>query len=246
MDPDLAAVLRFKREHRLRAVERVEPLDDPPGALAAVTPSLHHVYELNLVLAPADAAGTGSRRRARGSGCRRRASTGTAPGAAFPPGWDVERELVMVRRRPSDRAPAATGPRPARGAGRARPVGGGVPRPSPHARDPEVRRQLIAQHERWEAGAPGFQRLGIAEGGRIVAWCRVYDDGRLAEIDAVGVLPAERGRGLGRALMEGVLERIPAGRTVFLIAEEEDWPRHLYARLGFDAVGACVGATRQG
>ena len=46
--------------------------------------------------------------------------------------------------------------------------------------------------------------------------------------------------------MEGVLERIPAGRTVFLVAEEQDWPRQLYARLGFDAVGGCVGATRQG
>jgi GNAT superfamily N-acetyltransferase len=244
MAPDLEAALRFKREHRLRAVERVEPVEELPGALAAATPSLRHVYELNLLLAPADAAGARITAACVRLGLPKARIDGDAAGAAFPLGWDVERELVMVRSRPSDREP---------GPDRVRPVGleelgpseEEFLRPGLHALDPEVRRQLIAQHERWEAAAPAFQRLGIAEDGRVVAWCRVYDDGTLAEIDAVGVLPAARGRGLGRALMEGVLEHIPAGRTVFLIADEQDWPRRLYARLGFDAVGVCTGATRR-
>jgi ribosomal protein S18 acetylase RimI-like enzyme len=60
----------------------------------------------------------------------------------------------------------------------------------------------------------------------------------------VGVLPPERGRALGRTLMDGVLARIPDGRTVFLVAEADDWPRRWYARLGFDAVAELVGATR--
>lgn len=245
MEPDLAAVLRFKRAHRLRAVERAQPVDGLPGALALSTPSLRHVYELNLVLAPPDAPPAELAAACARLELPKARLDGDAPGAAFPAGWTVERELAMVRRRPSDRPP---------GAQRVRAVGleelaaseEEFLRRSPHARDPEVRRQLIAQHERWEGAAPAFQRLGIAEDGRVLAWCRVYDDGQLAEIDAVGVLPDERGRGLGRALMEGVLEHIPAGRSVFLLAEEDDWPRQLYARLGFDTVGACVGATRSG
>jgi GNAT superfamily N-acetyltransferase len=241
---DLAAALAFKREHRLRAVERVEPVQELPGALAAQTPSLHHVYELNLVLAPADAPGERVADACARRGLPKARLDGDATGAGFPPGWDVERELVMVRRRPPDRAPGPDRVRPV-GLAELDPSEEEFLRPALHAREPEIRRQLIAQHERWEAAAPAFQRLGIAEHGRVVAWCRVFDDGRLAEIDAVGVLPAERGRGLGRALMEGVLEHIPPGRTVFLVADEDDWPRRLYARLGFDAVGTCTGATRR-
>ena len=203
------------------------------------------MHELNLVLAPADAPGERIAAACARLGLPKARLDGNGAGAAFPPGWDVERELVMVRRRPSDRPPGEL---------RVRPVGlaGSRPRrrsscaPRPHARDPEVRRQLIAQHERWAAGRARLPAPRDRRGRRIVAWCRVYDDGRLAEIDAVGVLPAERGRGLGRALMEGVLERILPGRTVFLVADEQDWPRHLYARLGFDVAGGCVGATRRG
>jgi ribosomal protein S18 acetylase RimI-like enzyme len=241
-----AAALRFKREHLLRAVERVERLDDPPGALAARTPSLPHVYELNLVIGPATAGGAALAAAAARLGLPKVRVEDGASGVTFPPGWDADRELVMVRRRASDRPPA--------GAHAVRPLGVEELAPSdeaflrtgPHDHPAEVRRQLVAQHERWEAAAPRAARLGIAEAGRVVAWCRVYDDGTLTEIDAVGVLPAERGRGLGRALVEGVVERIPPERTVFLVADEDDWPRRLYDRLGFDVVGVRLGATRAG
>jgi GNAT superfamily N-acetyltransferase len=77
-----------------------------------------------------------------------------------------------------------------------------------------------------------------------VAWCRAYDDGALFELDDVGVLRGRRGRGLGRELVAGVVAAAPPGRVPFLFADADDWPRHLYERLGFAAVGERLGATR--
>jgi hypothetical protein len=42
----------------------------------------------------------------------------------------------------------------------------------------------------------------------------------------------------------GVLAAAPPDRVPFLLADAADWPRHLYERLGFTAVGERLGATR--
>jgi GNAT superfamily N-acetyltransferase len=113
----------------------------------------------------------------------------------------------------------------------------------PDTRDPEVRRQLVVQHDHWARGAAVARRIGVVEDGHVVAWCRLYDDHRVTEIDAVGVLPDRRGEGLGRALLEGALARVPRDRMLFLCADAEDWPKRLYGKLGFDVVGERIGAT---
>jgi hypothetical protein len=46
-----------------------------------------------------------------------------------------------------------------------------------------------------------------------------------------------------------VLAAVEAARTagaahVFIVAEEDDWPKDLYARLGFDRVGRIAGFLR--
>jgi RimJ/RimL family protein N-acetyltransferase/predicted GNAT family acetyltransferase len=77
---------------------------------------------------------------------------------------------------------------------------------------------------------------GFADG-QIAAYCELRSDGRTAQIEDVATLPAFRGRGLGRAVVQFALE--DAQRThdlVFLEALEDDWPRELYAKLGFDVV----------
>ena len=76
-----------------------------------------------------------------------------------------------------------------------------------------------------------------------MAWCRVYDDNGVSEIDAVGVLPDRRGEGLGRALLEGAIASVPNDRLLFLCADAEDWPKDLYGKLGFDVVGERLGAS---
>jgi ribosomal protein S18 acetylase RimI-like enzyme len=254
-----AALLAFKRERLLGAVEDVEPVRGVPGAVALTTPSLPNVWELNLLLAaPAlgadEVAGMFAaceevqgasgllHRKLRLSEARDRDEQAVGAGARRL-GWRFDNELLMVRRRAPDRGP----------------VGGGVTdvdpdavaraselflRREPHGRNPDVRRQLVAQYERWEASAPRARRLGVVQDGRVVAWCRLYEDGRLTEIDDVSVLHDQRGRGLGRMLIEAALAEVPDDRVLFLCADPDDWPQRLYSRLGFEVVGRRVGATR--
>ncbi len=72
---------------------------------------------------------------------------------------------------------------------------------------------------------------------RVAAYCELRSDGRTAQIEDVEAVRAYRGRGLGRAIVQHALDE--ARRThdvVFLEALADDWPRRLYAKLGFDAV----------
>ena len=72
---------------------------------------------------------------------------------------------------------------------------------------------------------------------RVAAYCEVRSDGRTAQIEDVEAVRAYRGRGLGRAIVQHALDEARRGHdVVFLEALADDWPRRLYAKLGFDAV----------
>ena len=74
--------------------------------------------------------------------------------------------------------------------------------------------------------------------GEIAGWCEVRSRDGVAQIEDVEVLAEHRGRGLGRAVVQHAL--IDASRScdvVFLEALADDWPRELYAKLGFVSVG---------
>ena len=72
---------------------------------------------------------------------------------------------------------------------------------------------------------------------RVAAYCEVRSDGRTAQIEDVEAVRAYRGRGLGRAIVQHALDEARSGHdVVFLEALADDWPRRLYAKLGFDAV----------
>lgn len=81
--------------------------------------------------------------------------------------------------------------------------------------------------------------FGVRVDGDVVAGAQlmVLDD--VAQIEDVVTLEAHRGRGFARA---AVLAAVRAAREdgtglVYLGADDEDWPKHLYAKLGFDEVG---------
>lgn len=82
--------------------------------------------------------------------------------------------------------------------------------------------------------------FGVPFGDDIVAWTDLYVAQGVAQIEDVATVEEHRGKGYATAV---VLRAIEEGRRegadlVFLVADGEDWPRHLYARLGFDEVGA--------
>ena len=74
--------------------------------------------------------------------------------------------------------------------------------------------------------------------GEIAAYCEVRSDGSVAQIEDVNTLERFRGRGLGRTVVQHATDEArQANDVVFLEALADDWPRELYAKLGYDTVG---------
>ena len=68
-----------------------------------------------------------------------------------------------------------------------------------------------------------------------------------AQIEDVGTLGGYRGRGLARAVVLRALAEAGAAGCdlVFLEADEDDWPKELYRRLGFEPIGRIFAFLRK-
>ena len=105
--------------------------------------------------------------------------------------------------------------------------------------------QLVARRDAYVARVTAFAAYaGDVPVGH--ADLRSWDG--IAEVDSVVTLPEYRNRGYGRAL---VLSAVATAREdgadlVFLQADADDWPRELYARLGFETVGTIHELHRPG
>jgi ribosomal protein S18 acetylase RimI-like enzyme len=79
-----------------------------------------------------------------------------------------------------------------------------------------------------------------------VSWCALYEEDGIGQIDDVVTDPDYRRRGFGRAVVEAAMRASVAdgNRTTFLVADDEDWPKELYARLGFEPIGRRYEFTR--
>jgi ribosomal protein S18 acetylase RimI-like enzyme len=75
--------------------------------------------------------------------------------------------------------------------------------------------------------------------GEVVSYTDLYLDGADAQVEDVGTLPEHRNAGHATAVvLAAIAESRKAGAGfVFLVADENDWPKELYGRLGFDVVG---------
>ena len=83
-------------------------------------------------------------------------------------------------------------------------------------------------------------RLGVRDGdGRLAGITMLYSDGRMAQVEDVYVIPEARGRGYGRMLVTRAVELSLRGghELTFIVADDNNWPKRLYHKLGFEPVG---------
>jgi ribosomal protein S18 acetylase RimI-like enzyme len=75
--------------------------------------------------------------------------------------------------------------------------------------------------------------------GEVVSYTDLYLDGADAQVEDVGTVPEHRNEGHATAVVLGAIAeaRKAGAEFVFLVADANDWPKELYAKLGFDEVG---------
>jgi GNAT superfamily N-acetyltransferase len=153
-------------------------------------------------------------------------------------GWRLEREVVMELRRPAD-----------------------------HTVDTSMvfeagEDEMLALMERWhldglshvsENGLRQLKEWGRRENrtwgdrsfavagddGRLAAITKLRIAGDIAQVEDVFTAPEARGRGYGRAVVSHAVNEARHGghNLIFIVADDNDWPKHLYEKLGFDPIG---------
>lgn len=155
-------------------------------------------------------------------------------------GWTVERHVAMVALHPPD---DPTPPQPVRelpGEQLAEARRRGVAGETWARRDPEAVERVLeidaavraVVHER------GFASFAAGEVAS-VAYLYADDAGDVGQVEDVLTVPAHRGHGHGRAVVLAALAASKASghEMTFLWADEADWPKELYGKLGFDELG---------
>lgn len=106
-------------------------------------------------------------------------------------------------------------------------------------RAPEAHRQVVeASRLTWRARSG--RRLGARdESGALVTTAVVFSDGAVAQVEDVYTAPEARGRGFARAVLTRAVDlaRGKGHDFVFIVADDNDSPQRLYAKIGFEPVG---------
>ncbi len=152
-------------------------------------------------------------------------------------GWQTERVVLMAWRRPADRDVDTSLVREVE-------IDELEPQRARYLLDRSggdeelVAQELKVARRLRDAGEMRFFAAFVE--GRIGSFCELYaDDSGAAVVRSVATLEAYRRSGLARALVSGAVARSNAlGHDLtFLRAVHDDWPKNLYGKLGFDAIG---------
>ncbi|NUR88464.1 MAG: GNAT family N-acetyltransferase [Nonomuraea sp.] len=109
----------------------------------------------------------------------------------------------------------------------------------------EVVDQLAQRIRRRPRGAERVEFFGLrGPDGRLGARADLYAEGGIAQIETLYTEPAMRGRGLARTLMTSLLAETAGNDLVFLVADDDDWPKEFYGRLGFEPLTRSHGFLR--
>lgn len=154
------------------------------------------------------------------------------------PGWEVERTDYMVWEQESGRQPAAEvreAPLAEVASLRTELIEEWLPERSKERG--ETARQLVELGRR--GGAAAGDRWFVAPAADPQSACCLLTDGRIGQVEDVGTLERARGRGLAQSIVLTALaaSRAAGHELTFLSAESDDWPRLMYAKLGFRKVG---------
>jgi len=153
-------------------------------------------------------------------------------------GWRVEREVTMALVRGPDREVDTDHVREA-GEDDALALMARWADEDMVAESPEATRQL-AEFNRLAWRARGAGRFGVTgAGGALAAITMLFSDGSTAQVEDVYTVPEERGHGFARALVThaAALARNTGHELTFIVADDNDWPRELYGRIGFEPIG---------
>ena len=153
-------------------------------------------------------------------------------------GWRFERLVTMAYRRergalpdPAERTVEEV-PLPALRFARERSLA------SPK-RDADARRQII--DFTYLVGRSTPMRPFAARGDRaeVASFCTLFQRGGIGQVDDVTTLKQYRRRGLAAAVVGGAVRSSLADgdEFIFLVADDADWPKDWYARLGFEPIG---------
>ena len=151
--------------------------------------------------------------------------------------YAAEHMVVMARRHEPDRPPDL-GAVEEVGLDEILPFTAEMTLREPWGKEPGIA-ETMAEFRRVLVEGVGARFFAQRLDGRIAGSCELYLEGEIAQIEDVNTLEEFRGRGVARnVVLRAAEEAARSGATfVFLFADEQDWPRHLYARLGFDEVG---------
>jgi ribosomal protein S18 acetylase RimI-like enzyme len=150
-------------------------------------------------------------------------------------GWRYFTLVTMAYRGPRSREPATgaeqVDPRAVRGARGDALLDG--------TRDADARRQIVEFTELMARAVPTRMIAAHAGDGGIGSFCVLFQDGGTGQIDEVTTIERHRRRGLATAVVEGALAASLADgdALTFLVADDADWPKEWYERLGFEPVG---------
>jgi GNAT superfamily N-acetyltransferase len=103
----------------------------------------------------------------------------------------------------------------------------------------DVERDEVFEAWRRIAVAAGARHFAVVRDGAPVSCADLYAHEGIAQIEDVFTLPDDRGLGLGGAVVAQAAQaaRDAGNEIVFIVAEAEDRPQRLYARLGFEPAG---------
>jgi ribosomal protein S18 acetylase RimI-like enzyme len=237
--------VQFAQRYDERLVEQIVPAEH---GRALLTPSLPRVFYLNhfsvdlgVQASAAELVAELEPIFAEAGLTHRKVSVDDDLGAALAPelrrlGWKVEELLVMPHAGSAPRVdtseveevdPSELEPAWAEGI-----------RSSPEISGEEEVRQLVAaQHRRRLAVDVRYFAARIE--GELAGYCELFSGGRTGQIESVMTLERFRGQGVAKAVVSKALaESREKHDFTFLLADAGDWPKELYRKLGFEAMGS--------